>query len=57
MIEDALVQATRSLYIRTGDLIAIELTGRKPLTTHIDSSTRLTGSFGQDKILDFQIIF
>ena len=57
MIEDALVQATRLLYIRTGDLIAIELTARKPLTTRIDASTRLTGSFGQDKVLDFQIIF
>jgi len=57
MIEDVLVQATRLLYIRTGDLIAIELTARKPLTTRIDSSTRLTGTFGQGKILDFQIIF
>ena len=57
MIEDALVQATRLLYIRTGDLIAIELTTRKPLTTRIDASTRLTGTFGQGKVLDFQIIF
>lgn len=57
MIEDTLVQATKLLYIRTGDLIAIELASRKPLTTHHDASTHVTGTFGHDKTLDFQIIF
>ena len=57
MIEEALVQATRLLYIRTGDLIAIELTARKPLATRLDTNTHVTGTFGHDKILDFQIIF
>lgn len=57
MIEDALVEATKLLYIRTGDLIAIELSDRKPLTNRTNSGTHITGTFGQDKVLDFQIIF
>ena len=57
MIEDALVEATKLLYIRTSDLIAVELSDRKPLTNRTDSVTHITGTFGQDKVLDFQIIF
>lgn len=57
MIEDALVEATRLLYIRTGDLIAVELSSRTPLTTRNNAITNITGTFGQDKVLDFQIIF
>lgn len=57
MIEDAIVEATKLLYIRTGDLIAIELSDRKPLTYRNESRAHVTGSFGQDKVLDFQIIF
>ena len=57
MIEDTLVEATKLLYIRTGDLIAIELSDRKPLTYRNESRAHVTGSFGQDKVLDFQIIF
>lgn len=57
MIEGALVEATKLLYIRTGDLIAVELSDRKPLTNRTDSVTHITGTFGQDKVLDFQIIF
>lgn len=57
MIEDALVEATKLLYIRTGDLIAVELSDRKPLTNRTDSVTHITGTFEQDKVLDFQIIF
>lgn len=57
MIENALVEATKLLYIRTGDLIAIELSDRKSLTYRTESRAHVTGSFGQDKVLDFQIIF
>ncbi len=57
MIEDAIVEATKLLYIRTGDLIAIELSARTPLTTRNNAITNITGTFGQDKVLDFQIIF
>ena len=57
MIEDTLVQATKMLYIRTGDIIAIELAARKPLTSRLDANTCVTGTLGHDKVLDFQIIF
>ena len=57
MIEETLVEATRLLYIRTGDLIAVELSARTPLTTRNNAITNITGTFGQDKVLDFQIIF
>ena len=57
MIEDAIVQATRLLYIRTGDLIAIELDARMPLAARQNARTHVTGTFGHDKVLDFQIIY
>lgn len=57
MIEDALVEATRLLYIRTGDLIAIELADKTPLAARPDASTHITGTFGHNKVIDFQIIF
>lgn len=57
MIEDALVEATKLLYIRTGDLIAVELAPRKPLTIRPDVSSHITGTFDNNEIIDFQIIF
>lgn len=57
MIEDAIVEATKLLYIRTGDLIAIELAPRKPLTIRPDVSSHITGTFDNNEIIDFQIIF
>ena len=57
MIEDTLVEATKLLYIRTGDLIAIELASRKPMTIRPDVSSHITGTFDNNEIIDFQIIF
>ena len=57
MIEDTLVEATKLLYIRTGDLIAIELSARTPLTTRNNAITNITGTFDNKEIIDFQIIF
>lgn len=57
MIEDAIVEGTKLLYIRTGDLIAIELAPRKPLTIRPDVSSHITGTFDNNEIIDFQIIF
>ena len=56
MIEDAIVEATKMLYIRTGDLIAIELAPRTPLMARPAAAAHLTGTFGSSKVLDFQII-
>lgn len=102
IIEEALVEATRMIYIRTGDLIAIELSDRQPLlarsasdsasssvaasaassasasasagtspggfpgsyTSDVPSpvgtlidKTRVTGTFCDKNILDFNVIF
>ena len=57
MIEETIAEATKLIYIRTGDLIAIELSARMPLAKRKDGRVRIQGTFGQDKILDFQIIF
>lgn len=56
MIEDAIVEATRMVYIRTGDLVAIELSPRSPLIACPAAAARFTGFFGSSKVLDFQII-
>lgn len=57
MIEDAIVEATRMVYIRTGDLVAIELSPRSPLIARPAAAAHFTGSFVSSKVLDFQIIF
>lgn len=61
MIEDALAEATRFCYIRTGDIVAVELDARRPLVSRpadgTSATVRITGSFGQDTPLDFRIIF
>lgn len=55
MIKEALSQATRYIFIRTGDLIAIELDGRKPLCGKEDTS--ISATWCENSILDFKIVF
>lgn len=57
MIEKALCEATKFCYIRVGDLVAIELQSRKLLKDRKDGGSHLTGSFGMNDIIDFNIIF
>lgn len=57
MIEDAIAESTKMVYIRTGDLVAIELADRKPLARRPDGSVRVSGVFGADKVMDFRIVF
>lgn len=61
MVEEALVEATRFCYIRTGDLLAVELAARRPLTCRPSdgksATVRVTGTFNEEKPLDFQIVF
>ena len=57
MIEEAIVEATKMIYIRTGDLVAIELSERKALVSRRENKIRVEGSFDTDKVLDFQVIF
>ncbi len=60
----AIAEATRSIYIRTGDIIALELRQRTPLCSAraaesypCCSRAKLKGSFCGKGIIDFDIIF
>ncbi len=53
MVEKALEEATRRIYIRTGDLIAIELQPRMPLLKREDDRARIWA----EPSVDFNIIF
>lgn len=55
MIRSAIDEVTKYVYIRIGDLIAIELQPRKPLCSRSDRTTRLTAMFAGTRTTDFQI--
>lgn len=48
MIEKAIEEATRRIYIRTGDLIAIELQSRRPLMTRKEGNVHMTAAPSTD---------
>jgi hypothetical protein len=56
MIENAISKATSRIYIRTGDLLAVELAERKPLTDSKEGDVRVTGTFAGNPLLDFKVI-
>lgn len=53
VIEDAIAESTRYIYIRTGDLIAVELQPRRPLCSE---SARISATLAGEPLLDFRII-
>lgn len=57
MVQEAIAEVTRFIYIRTGDLIAIELQERQQLCTREDGSTNVRAITGEETSLDFNIIF
>lgn len=57
MIEDAIAAATRFIYIRTGDLIAIELGARKPLCSRSEGETSIRATFCDNETIGFKILF
>ena len=57
MIRAAIAEMTRFVYIRTGDLLAIELQPRKPLCMRSDTDICLTGTYGGTETTGFRIIF
>ena len=57
IIEEAIAEATRFCYIRTGDIIAIELKPRGPLCSRADSRCELSGLLCGEKVLDFKIVY
>lgn len=57
MIEEAIAEATKTVYIRTGDIVALELGERKPLACRDEGETSVTGSWCGNRTLGFRIIF
>lgn len=56
LIEKAIEEATRYIYIRTGDLLAIELQERGPLLTKEKGSERIGASYCDNGLLDFLVV-
>ena len=56
LMDAALVEATRSSYGRTGDIIAVELQPRQAFYGRTDGNVRMEGTYGERKLLDFNII-
>lgn len=58
VIEKAIEEATRFCYIRTGDILAIELESRKEIIarTQEGGSCTLSGTYCGNSVLDFKII-
>lgn len=57
MIESAIEEATRYIYIRTGDIIAIELCGRTPLCRREDGTFSYVSDFQGKTLPEFKIVF
>lgn len=56
MIEEAVAQATRYCYIRTGDILAIELQERRELCSSADGGTLVKGSWCDKPTLEFKVV-
>lgn len=56
MIERAISEATKSIYIRTGDLIAIELAPMSPLMSRETKSISVEGSYCDNFAMSFRIV-
>lgn len=58
MVEEAIAQASRLAYIRTGDIVAIELASSSPLMQRTEGrATIASEQIGNGGKLDFSIIF
>ncbi len=56
LMDAALVEATRRIYVRTGDIIAVELQPRQAFYGRTDGNVRMEGTYGESRLLDFNII-
>lgn len=56
MIRKAIAEATRFIYIRTGDLIAIELAPRKALVSRNEKEICVKGDWKGERTVDFKVI-
>lgn len=55
MLEDAIAKASAYVYLRTGDLLAVELQPRELLIEGAGSSCRLEGTFCENFLMDFNV--
>lgn len=55
-IESVIAQATEKIYIRIGDLVAIELAPRKPLCSREEGRCHVNGTYCGNFLLDFNVI-
>ncbi len=56
-VEEALCRATRLTSVRIGDFVAVELDGMKPLTARKDGEAHIKGTFCENEIYGFKVIF
>lgn len=56
MVESAIEQTSKSCFLRTGDLVAIELQDRKALCSEPGSHTRLTATYCGNFLLEYEIV-
>ena len=57
LAERALVEVSRRCYLRTGDLVAVELQAREKLLTRTEGSARVEGTYCENPTVDFKVIF
>lgn len=56
MIEQAIEEATARIYIRTGDILAIELKPRTLIFDRNEGNIQITGHYCENRSVDFKII-
>lgn len=54
-IEQAIVEASAKIYMRVGDMIAVELRPREHLWSRADGIVRIHGTFCDNEVIDFNI--
>ena len=57
LLDNAVCEATKRLYIRTGDIIAVELADMSPLCTRTEGNREISSSAGDDASMSFRIRF
>ena len=57
IIEQAIFEASKYIYLRIGDFISIELDKRKPLIKKTDGKRNIKASYCDNNTIDFNIIF
>jgi len=56
-IEKAITEASKIVSQRIGDLVAVELEPRRPLAVRGDGETAISGTYCENPLFDFKIVF